>query len=359
MKRAILSLILIVITQSIFAQDIITFTDGKSVKAKVLEITQTEIKYKKYSNLDGPLYTINKNTVMQIKYKGGDVEEFSNEPTTSSSTNSNNEATNTNEPQLIELGPDENNAEIIRCSKYGKNGRGDMFPKRNIRFKAADYVTAKLVFTASSVVSNGEVTIRHMGNNIAIINNTDDVIYVDLGNSFSTDKFATRCYHDPTKVVSFNDSQTSGGSLNLGAITGIFGIGGIVGRLASGINVGSASSGGTTTTYSTQRYIIVPPGGTGWITKWESHDGKTALEGENFKQLFKSVGINKNDSKVYNETNSPIKRDYFITYSTSPEFKTYSVLRFSVYVHQLIGASSVDTDIPNGICTVTEYIGQY
>lgn len=382
MKKIILSLLLCLISHTLYAQDIITFRDGKSVKAKVLEITQTEIKYKRFSNLDGPLYTINKNTVTQIQYKGGDIEEFSNEPVASSSTSSSSVASNPNAPQLIEVEPDERNAEIIRQSRYGSNGCGDMFPKRTAHFKPADCAVAKLVFTESSVVSTSEVEVltsndwmkpkgalyAFLGVNIALKNKTDKVIYVDLGNSFSTDKFTTRCYYDPSKVVSINDGKTSGSSLNLGAVAGVFGLGGtIVGRLASGVNVGSAETGGTTTTYSPQQYVAIPPGGRGYISKWEKEydgpirrEGESILrEGESFKLLLKSVGINKNDSKVFSEANSPCKRDYYITYSTDPQFKTYSVVRFSVYIHQIVGAYPGLIDIPEGICTTYEVFDEY
>ena len=360
MKKIILSLILCLIAHSLYAQDIITFTDGKSVKAKVLEISQTEIKYKRFSNLDGPLYTINKNTVSQIQYQGGDIEEFSNEPVANNSTSNNNVTNDPNSPQLIELEPDERNAEIIRCSRYGSNGCGDMFPKRTVRFKPADWAVAKLVFTESSVVSTNEVEVIYGHSEIALKNKTDKVMYVDLGNSFSTDKFATRCYYDPSKVVSTNDGKTSGASLNLGAVAGLFGLGSTtVGRLASGVNVGRAETAGTTTTYSSQQYVMIPPGGSGYISRWEYVNGQAVREGESFKLLIKSVGINKNDSKVFSEANSPCRRDYYITYSTDPEFKTYSVVRFSVYVHQIVGASDYDIDIPAGISTVKEHIGGY
>ena len=359
MRKIILSLLLCLISHSLYAQDIITFRDGNSVKAKVLEITQTEIKYKRFSNLDGPLYTINKNTVTQIQYKGGDIEEFSNEPVANSSTNSSSVASDPNAPQLIEVEPDERNAEIIRQTRYGSNGRGYMIPQRQARIGRTNYAVAKLVFTESSVVSTNEVAVIYDGKTITLKNRTDKVIYVDLGNSFSTDKFATRCYYDPSKVVSINDGKTSGAGLNLGAVAGIFGLGGtIVGRLASGVNVGSAKTGGTTTTYSTQQYVMVPPGGSGYISKWEIVDGQIVREGESFKQAIKSVGIQVNNMKVFSEANSPCKRDYYITYSTDPEFKTYSVVRFSVYIHQIVGAHLDLIDIPKGIVAIMEYIGR-
>ena len=45
------------------AQDVIVKKDGSTVVSKVLEVNQDDIKYKKYSNLDGPTYTIYKKEI--------------------------------------------------------------------------------------------------------------------------------------------------------------------------------------------------------------------------------------------------------------------------------------------------------
>ena len=58
------------------AQDVIVKNDGSTITSKVMEITGTEIKYKKYSNLKGPTYTINKTDVNYINYENGERENF-------------------------------------------------------------------------------------------------------------------------------------------------------------------------------------------------------------------------------------------------------------------------------------------
>lgn len=59
------------------AQDIITFTNGDQVKAKILEITTTEVKYKKFDYLTGPTITVAKQDIFMVKYPNGDKEVFS------------------------------------------------------------------------------------------------------------------------------------------------------------------------------------------------------------------------------------------------------------------------------------------
>lgn len=56
------------------AQDIIIKTDKTEIKSKVVELTDSQIKYKKFDMLDGPTYNINKADVFMIIYKNGTKE---------------------------------------------------------------------------------------------------------------------------------------------------------------------------------------------------------------------------------------------------------------------------------------------
>ena len=74
------------------AQDVIVKKDGNTITSKVTEITSTEIKYKKFSNQNGPTYTINNNEVNYINYENGEREQMntsiSNINTTTANTQS-------------------------------------------------------------------------------------------------------------------------------------------------------------------------------------------------------------------------------------------------------------------------------
>lgn len=59
------------------AQDVIVMKDQSTVMSKVLEITNTEIKYKKWNNQDGPTYSVNRSEVVSINYENGEVDHFS------------------------------------------------------------------------------------------------------------------------------------------------------------------------------------------------------------------------------------------------------------------------------------------
>jgi len=70
-KLSFLVLFLVGSIYSVYAQDIILLKNGNEIQAKVLEITQAEIKYKRYDNIDGPTISINKTEVQLINYENG------------------------------------------------------------------------------------------------------------------------------------------------------------------------------------------------------------------------------------------------------------------------------------------------
>lgn len=56
--------------------DVIYFRNGNQVTAKVLEISQREIRYKRCDNIDGPLMVIDKDDVEFIRFQNGTTEKF-------------------------------------------------------------------------------------------------------------------------------------------------------------------------------------------------------------------------------------------------------------------------------------------
>ena len=75
---------------TLFAQDIIVQNNGNTILSKVIEIGSTEVKYKKFSNLNGPTYTIAKAEILVINYENGEKESFSNAQLSGSVVNTNN-----------------------------------------------------------------------------------------------------------------------------------------------------------------------------------------------------------------------------------------------------------------------------
>lgn len=54
------------------AQDILITNNGDEIEVKVVEVNFNTIKYNKYSNLQGPIYTMYTTEIFMIKYENGD-----------------------------------------------------------------------------------------------------------------------------------------------------------------------------------------------------------------------------------------------------------------------------------------------
>lgn len=80
MKKLVFSVLTSIFTISIcFSQDIMTKKSGEDIQANVLEVTTTEIKYKKFESQNGPTYSILKSDVLMIRYKDGTKDIFAQE----------------------------------------------------------------------------------------------------------------------------------------------------------------------------------------------------------------------------------------------------------------------------------------
>lgn len=104
------------------------------------------------------------------------------------------------------------------------------------------------IAVAYTISSNGELT-------AIVYNRTSEIMTIDQTLSFfvNSDGKSTS-YYDPTvRTTSTTDlsSSTKGASVNLGSIASAFGIGGTIGQLANGINIGGSGTTGQSITEAT------------------------------------------------------------------------------------------------------------
>jgi hypothetical protein len=69
---------------AIKAQDLLTLKTGEEINVKVTEITDSEIKFKRTDNLEGPIRVYKKTEVFSVKYENGTKTVFNNVPQQSS-----------------------------------------------------------------------------------------------------------------------------------------------------------------------------------------------------------------------------------------------------------------------------------
>jgi len=82
MKKSFLLLCYLFLSINIVAQsvkaDVIIKKDNMKIEAIIQEINSTTIKYKRFSNQTGPIFTIEKSKVASVLYANGEVESFEN-----------------------------------------------------------------------------------------------------------------------------------------------------------------------------------------------------------------------------------------------------------------------------------------
>jgi len=76
MKPFFVITLLFLLVSGIFAQDLIILRDGNVIEAKIIEISPTEIRYRRFNHLDGPIIVIFRTDVLSIRYENGTVEIF-------------------------------------------------------------------------------------------------------------------------------------------------------------------------------------------------------------------------------------------------------------------------------------------
>lgn len=74
LRRGILMILAALCVSALSAQDRIILKNGNTLEAKVQEIQVSEIKYKRFDNLNGPVYSLLKSDVFLIMYENGTKE---------------------------------------------------------------------------------------------------------------------------------------------------------------------------------------------------------------------------------------------------------------------------------------------
>lgn len=80
MRAFLLLFLLALLGSAAHAQDLLTKRTGEEVLVKVVEITPTEVRYRRADNPDGPLISEFKSGVFQIRYANGTTEAFGPAP---------------------------------------------------------------------------------------------------------------------------------------------------------------------------------------------------------------------------------------------------------------------------------------
>ena len=365
------------------AQDLIVKKDGSVIQAKVTKVGTSEVEYKKWSNQDGPQYSIAVADILAINYQNGEKETFENVGAGSSQA----AKSEADDQQSIvqvkpeDLSPEAKAANDALIAKYNAPVELNVSEKleRKIKTKPASNTSAIYGIKTNTIVANEDVELyftlgtakkkrpsgfrwveRNRGIDhtimVSVRNKSSKTIYIDLGNTFYISAGQSLCYYVPTSTTTEQGSQRGLG-VNLGSITGALGIGGVAGTLANGINVGGGSTNSNATTTYSQRIVAVPPMGVinlspqymfGYTSRGETRTLTKGLiiGGDSYYGSFASVCFPKNSDKGpmlfgdryrYTEENSPLQMSNILSYSFKEDCSSLKSINSSLYLRELIG----------------------
>ena len=386
-----------------FAQDLIVKKDGSVIQAKVTKVGTSEVEYKKWSNPDGPQYSITIADILAINYKNGDKETFDN---VSASRNSQAAKTQTEGQQNViqiqtedlshetKVANDEMIAKLNEPVELLINEKD----KKDIGKKEVSSAIACFGASPKSVLCDGNIAImvetgelyketskrpaewingglssrnRNLGSQAKYVinpairfhvyNNSNQTLYIDLANTFYVNMGNSQTYYVPSSTTT-SKTSSGGAGVNLGAVTGALGIGGAAGTLANGINVGGGSSSTTTNTIYSQRIIALAPKSIttlapkyffGETTSWQPPtDGIRYDLWQNYTYLrYVTINFSSKSEKgammfgdhyTYNEDKSPIQFSFYLSYSKEETCANTITLPSTFYLKDLIGRNGAN-----------------
>lgn len=155
------------------AQDIVTYKTGETMKAKVIEIGEKTISYKRLDNLNGPSYTIDKSKVASIVYENGSVDSF---------------------------------AEVKKAKEdASKNEKSEEIPARRI------YWNLELGGGITTVMSSNELSpYSNLGPAFGFDARIDfnEFVSVSFGERFSHHSFTTKSCHESVFITNWDERPT-------------------------------------------------------------------------------------------------------------------------------------------------------
>ncbi len=364
------------------AQDIIICRNGDEIESKILKISKTEIEYKKWSNQDGPTYTLEKSEVFMIKYPNGDKDLFKETPAKQDDANKETTAENNEEEteeysQPIVATAAADNAELIAQYNTDISGALNEYYKENKPKKGPNTIFFRLNATTSSIFSTDDIEILitpiaiknyFAGESIGTIvnsnpdyytdwyrlkyaivikNKTSRIIYIDKAACFGNSSDGkTKTYFDPTEyTVTKGGNSSTGASVNLGSVADALGVGGVVGTLAGGVTVGGNKGKATitTTTQRDNRILTIPPQASVTLSedkaiKHPSDNRKYIITGsyEYHSHNPFSKSLSKKEPHIkYSEENCPQTIKYMVTYSFDKNLRKSYMVNFGVYISDL------------------------
>lgn len=184
---------------------------------------------------------------------------------------------------------------------------------------------------------------------VTIENKSFDIVYIDLAQSFLSRNKRAQMFWDNSQKVNSSGS-TVGATVNMGALAGAAGIGGVLGTLANGVSIGGSSTSTTATITQAERILRIPPMSEEKINIPIYSD----LLNRNFKiektralpwpgeyLCYKNPKIQVKESRKFTIDDTPLSLVVYITYSETEDVKEKQHASIIFFAQELIGCKEM------------------
>lgn len=274
---------------SLFAQDRVITKKGDVMEVYNVEVSDKYIFFNREKSADSAFERLVKDSVLMIRRQDGSIVNLAGteEGTAAGSGDAQAAAAEAPQPEAVILTPDmlDGQARQANAASIARMNAPVTFePKEPSDLKKkANCVWFRMGVRENSVLDDGTVSLEiktgfyeklksglkfkedvelwlapNPGIQVSVSNKSDRTIYIDLAKCFFTRMGQSQCYYVPS-ATSVTSTSGTGVGINAGAVASALGVGGVVGTLASGVNVGAGGSKGSTTVTYAQRMLTVPP----------------------------------------------------------------------------------------------------
>lgn len=368
MKRYLLLAILLGATFVVSAQDVLITKDGDALKVWGIEVSKSAVFYRESEAENVPIKRIEKKDVLMIKYKDGRKEIIDNDqqtvpvdtpqPTATTSVPSSPsdfgfdalakenmdfvKRYNSIEVDFKEK-PKDKDGKILYCQLGIKEGA--LMYNNDVRMTLRSGDCYSFLKNVPNSFDQKGITIN-TGMEVVIQNLRAQTIYIDLGNSFFIRNGEASPYYVPSATSSTVTSGT-GTSVNMGAVANALGVGGPVGKLASGVNMSQGSTQGTTNIVYSQRVIAIPPRSTKTLEYQLFFPGRSSYGPFTTSQHYKNdydvttkqeFKLKWGEKRKWTEDDSPLTFGVFIAYSFDENCQQTKNVHADLYLKMVMGA---------------------
>ena len=368
LKGLFTSILMSMLAIGLHAQDTMITQDGDVKTVYVVDIGSTAVFYKAENTDVAAIQSISKDQIFMIKRADGTKYDLGNASTLAAQSET---STQSSMPQLSNEVSEEamqRNKEVIEnINSYVPEYVGKVGKECNRVFcvmgigegscMVNDEVELSMEIVPPPQKESFNRNVQYSYANplllLTVKNKTTNTLYIDLGNTFFMRGGENATAYYVPSATSTASTNSSGVSVNAGAVAGALGIGGGLGKLAGGVNVGGGSSSTSVNVTYSQRVVAIPP------MSSKTLDGQPLFCEEGwFCDGLKIVDYAKNAPKLpwfffraekndpefengavhsYSEELSPVHFSVFLTYSYTEDSSASKRISSSFYIKDIIG----------------------